>query len=255
MPRQFLITTVHKDAVQAAARAFGAQAHVRSFTRSDLERLKTPFLVVMDSGRVADLNPEMLQTLRRTNRGGMRYSPFIVFCDRGAEMEAWRAAGALPLSSKSDRAAIKKAIQEAIESARIWVTSATYVGPCRRRHKAVLQWRNRRSADADEVAAKEREKAKKSGAEERVFSIDVLVRRLNLSATLLSGSTIESRRAFRDLVNDLQASAQAHHRGDLTGIINALKREADLFIQDGQRDGAVLQRLVTDLRVAAERGA
>lgn len=254
MTRQVLIATVHKDAVQAAARAAGAQAHVRSFTRSDLERLKTPLLVVVDNGRIADLDPDLLQSLRRNNRGGMRYSPFIVFCDRPGDLAAWRHAGALAIPSKSDRAAIKKAVQEAMESTRTWVTSATYVGPCRRNHKAVLQWRNRRSADADAAAEKERAKAKKAGAEERVFSLDVLVRRINLSATLLSGSTIESRRAFRDLINDLQSSAQGHHRGDLSSIVAALKREAELYLQDGQRDGAVLQRLVGDLRTAVERG-
>ncbi len=254
MTRQFLVATSQKEAVQAAARAFGAQAHVRTFTRSDLERLKTPFLVVIDSGRIPDLDPDMLQSLRRTNRGGMRYSPFVVFCARKGEIAEWRNAGAVAIAHNADRAAVKKAIQTAVEGARTWVTSATYVGPCRRAHKAVLQWRNRRSADADVAAEKARAQAKKAaGGAERVFSLDVLVRRLHLSATLLSGSTIESRRAFRDIVNDLQVSAQTHSRVDLANLISGVKREADLFIQDGQRDTSALERLLNDLRAAVER--
>lgn len=253
MARKILIATAHREPVLAAARAFGAQAHVRTFTRSDLERLKSPFLVVMDSGRPADLDPDMLQVLRRNNRGGMRYSPFIVFCD-GREQGAWRSAGALVLPHKADRATIRKAVQEALESARAWVTSATYVGPCRRRRKAVLQWRNRRAADAEAAAARTQEKAKKAGVESRVFSLDVLMRRLTLSATLLQGSTIESRRAFRDLVGDLQVSADACHRSDLARLTGALMREAELFVQDAQRDNGAVQDLLDRLRASLERG-
>lgn len=250
MTRLFLVATAQKEAVQAAARAFGAQAHVRAFTRSDLERLKTPMLMVFDADRISELDPETLQLLRRTSRGGLRYSPAVVLCARKADIPAWRAAGAVAIAQNADRGAIKKAIQTALEGARTWVTSASYVGPCRRSHKAVLKWRNRRSADADAAAAKVREKAKRAGVVERVLSLDVIVRRLSLSATLLSGATIENRRAFRDLVGELQVSAQTQGRGDLARIIAGLRREAEEFVQHSQRDTSVVERLLEDLRNA-----
>ncbi len=255
MIRQYLIGTSNKEAVLAAARAFGAQTHVRAFTRGDLEGLKNPLLVIIDSGRVDGLDADMLQVLRRTNRGGMRYSPFLVFCQTRREIDAWRAAGAVAVHPTNDRAALKKAIQEALDGERAWVTSATYVGPCRRGRKAILNLRKRRAADAEEAETARREKARKASPvlSDRVFSLDVLLRRLTLSATLLSGSTIESRRAFRDLVDELQVSAQAHNRGDLSGVIANMRREADAFVQDGQRSTGALERMLSDLRTGIER--
>lgn len=250
MPRQIVINTSHKDAVLAASRSFGVQALARNFARADLERLKTPVLAIIDSGRVADLGPEELQTLRRTNRGGARLSPVIVFCGRGDDAPAWRAAGAVTLPHGANMAAIKKGIQEALDGARAWVTSASYVGPCRRKHTVILNWRKRRTADA---ARQAEAKGKAAAPEGRVGSIEQIVRRLTLSATLLSGSTIESRRAFRDLANDLAVSAVAHGRGDISGPVSHLRREADAFVNDGQRSNARIEAILADISDALTR--
>ncbi len=250
MPRQIVINTRHKDAVLAAARSFGVQALARTFARADLERLKTPILAVIDSDRVADLGPEELQTLRRTSRGGARLSPMLVFCRRGEDTAAWRAAGAVTLPHDANNAAIKKGIQEAMDGARAWVTSASYVGPCRRKHTVILNWRKRRTADA---ARRAEAKGQDAAPEGRIGSIEQIVRRLTLSATLLSGSTIESRRAFRDLSNDLAVSAVAHGRGDLSSPISHLRREADAFVNDGQRSNARIEAILADISDALTR--
>lgn len=249
VPRQIVVNTSHKDAVLAAARSFGVQALARTFARADLERLKTPVLAIIDAGRVADLGPEELQTLRRTNRGGARLSPMLVFCGRGDDAAAWRAAGAVTLPHGASIAAIKKGIQEALDGARAWVTSSTYVGPCRRKHTVILNWRKRRTADA----VKRAEAKGQAQTEGRVGSVDQIVRRLTLSATLLSGSTIESRRAFRDLANDLAASANAHGRGDISGPISHLRREADAFVNDGQRSNARIEAILAEISQALTR--
>lgn len=250
MTRQIVINSSHKDAVLAAARGFGGQTLTRNFARADLERLKTPILAVIDCGRVADLGPDDLQTLRRTSRGGARLSPMIVFCARTDDPAAWRAAGAVPLPHGANTAAIKKAIHEALDGARAWVTSSSYVGPCRRKHQVILNWRKRRNADAAKRA-----QAGEQAAPGRVGSLDQIVRRLSLSATLLSGATIESRRAFRDLTNDLAASATAFGRGDLSGPIAHLRREAEAFVQDGQRPNQRIEAILGELSAALARGA
>lgn len=257
MTRQYLVNTAHKEAVQAAARALGAQVHLRAFTRSDLDRLKQPVLIVVDDARLDFITPDILQNMRRTSRGGMRYSPLLILCSRKGDMDEWRHAGAVAIAANSDRTAIKKAIDEALNGAKTWVTAQSYVGPCRRSHKAVLAWRNRRSSD--QAAA--REKAEKAAEKKHqqalahvpVSSLAVLHRRLKLSATLLCGSSIETRRAFRDTVIELQASAQALGRNDISNLAAHLRREAEAFVQDGQRSSAQLDRVIADLGDALSR--
>jgi len=249
--RQIVVNSSHKDTVLAAARGFGVQTLARAFARADLERLKTPILAIIDSGRVADLGPDDLQTLRRTSRGGARLSPLIVFCGRGDEAAAWRAAGAVTVPHGANAATIKKAIHEAIDGERAWVTSSSYVGPCRRKHQVILNWRKRRNADAAKQAASARAAAAPAG---RVGSLEQILRRLHLSATLLTGSTIESRRAFRDLTDDLAASATHAGRGDLARAIAHLRQEAEAFVADGQRPNTRIEAILADLSDAFSRG-
>ncbi|MET0183523.1 MAG: hypothetical protein ABW199_11615 [Caulobacterales bacterium] len=250
MTRQYLVNSSLKEAVQAAARSLGGQVHLRAFTRSDLERLKQPVLVIADDSRLDLITPDVLQNMRRTSRGGMRYSPFLVFCSRKNDIPIWRHAGAIAVPAGADRATVKKAMEEALNGAKTWVTAQSYVGPCRRSHKAVLAWRNRRSSDRAEAQAKAEKAAEKRSQTElsnvRVSSLDIINRRLKLSVTLLAGSSIETRRAFRDLVVEAQASAQALRRGDLAGVIAQMRREADAFLQNSERSTAALERAIDD---------
>lgn len=251
MTRQYLVNTSQKDAVAAAARGFGAQCHTRAFSSGDLERLKTPILVIFDAARADDLTPDVLQSLRRTHRGGVRYSPVLVLCDRPAEIAAWRAGGAVAVARSADRAALKAAIQQAIDGMRAWVTSASYVGPCRRKHKAILQWRTRRSADKAPAAAR---KEAADAPPRKLASLDVLNRRLAVGCTLLSGATIEARRAFRDLCIEAHASASGHGRNDLLGVTARLRAEAEGFLQNPNKDGAAVEALVREFSAALGRG-
>lgn len=250
MTRQYLVHSVHKESVQAAARSLGAQVLARPFSAGDLERLKAPILVVFDDDGATGLTPDILQSLRRAHRGGVRYSPVVVFVTRRADMAAWRNAGAVAAPPGADKQAVRAAIQQAIEGQRGWVTSTSYVGPDRRRHRPMIAWHGRRQADKAKPAAQRRPER---AGNIRVSSLDQVHRRLFLSATLLSGATIEARRAFRDLADETQASAQAHNRGDLSGIIAAIRREADAFVQNGQRDVGALERLIADLGAAINR--
>lgn len=251
MTRQYLVHSVHKDAVQAAARSFGAQVLARPFSSGDLERLKAPILIVFDDDGTTGLTPDILQSLRRAHRGGVRYSPVVVFVARRGDMSEWRNAGAVAAPPGADKHAVKAAIQQAVEGQRGWVTSASYVGPDRRRHRPLIAWQGRRQADKAKPATQQRRPERAGNA--RVSSLEQVHRRLFLSATLLSGATIEARRAFRDLTDEAQVSAQAHNRGDLSGIIAAIRREAEAFVQNGQRDVGALERLVADLGEALDR--
>lgn len=244
MVRQFLVSSAQKDALAAVARGCGAQIISRVFSAGDLERIKMPMLLAFDDGRGMELTPDLLQSLRRNHRGGVRYSPAVVFCKTPAAVKEWRDAGAVALMRGADRKEIENAVDEALAGERAWITSAAYVGPCRRKHKAVLKWRTRRQQDlsaADKVAKK------KSDAPVHVSSLDVLHRRLTLGATLLSGATIENRRAFRDLTNEFQVSANHHRRDDLHALIAHLRKEAEAFVQNGQREGAALEQIVREI--------
>ncbi|MGE3142054.1 MAG: hypothetical protein AB7L65_01925 [Hyphomonadaceae bacterium] len=250
MTKQFLVNTSRKEHVAAAARAFGAQCHARPFGAGELARLKTPALLIFDAARAEDLTPDRLQSLRRAHRSGVRYAPALVLCDTKAEIAAWRAAGAVAIARKSGRGAVKAAIQHAIEDMRAWVTSTSYVGPCRRRHKAILQWRSRRAADAAPPAARERAP---DGPLRRLVSLDALHRRMAVSSTLLSGATIESRRAFRDLIAETQAAVIGHNRHDLTPLTQRLRAEAEAFLQNANKDGRAVEALVAEFGRAMRR--
>ncbi len=244
MPRQYLVNSAQKEAVQAVARSLGASCVARSFGAPELERLKTPILIVFDSSRGEGLTPERLQSLRRTMRNGVRYSPVVVLCDRAAEIKEWRAAGAVAIARNADKKALKAAIEEALDGLKRWVTAASYVGPCRRRHQAILQWRTRRTADRAEEKA--RAKSAEPAAPARVSSLSVVHRRLSLSVTLLSGSNIETRRAFRDLAAEAHASVLAQRRSDLVPITQGLRAEAEGFLQNAQRDSAKAESLIRE---------
>lgn len=247
MTRHIIVNSTQAEAVQAAARSLGAQCIVRAFGASELGRLKTPALIVFDSARAGDITPDALQHLRRSSRGGVRFSPTVVLCDKRDEVTAWRDAGAVACMRTADRAAVKTCMQEAMGGMRAWVTASSYVGPCRRKHKAVLHWRNRRTADQPAAKPNAPARAPAGGAGVPTASLNVLYRRISLTGTMLSGSTIESRRAFRSLVGEIDMAVRHHGRGDVSNLTRKLVSEAEAIVHDGQRDTRELENAIAEL--------
>jgi hypothetical protein len=246
MIRLIVANTAQADAVGAAARAAGVAIRSRPFIASDLERLKQPALIVFDAERAPDLTPDLLQTLRRTLGGAVRYSPALVFT--GGDKRSWFEAGVIALGPGVGAHRIRQAIEICLASDRDWVTSSAYVGPSRRQHRAFLPLSRRRAED----------RSTRKGAGRALptpapsASLGVLTRRVAIGVTLLTGSTIETRRAFKATVEEMQASAHAHGRSDLHGPIAVLLHEADAFVLDARRDNAAAERAAGELAERAD---
>jgi len=241
MIRMIIANTAQADAVGAAAQASGVGIRLRPFIASDLERLRQPVLVVFDAERAPDIDPDLLQSLRRTLGGPIRYSPVLVFT--GGDKKPWHDAGAMALSPGVGAKRIREVIELALTTNRDWVTSSTYIGPSRRAHKALLPLSRRRAEDQGQGAGRTALRVPPS----QRASLGVISRRLTLSVTLLSGSTIEVRRAFQATVAELRDAAEAHERPDLLVSIDMLAREADAFVADARRDNSVAENAVRDL--------
>lgn len=243
--RLILAYTRNRNAILTAAKACGMQCALRAFSPADLMELRTPVLLAFDANGKPDFEPDFLQYLRRTHPGGVRYSPAIVFCRTREEIEDWRAAGAVPVSEKADAAELSAAIKTALVSTRKWVASASFVGPDRRGRKALLRMRKRRREDGAAAAAKSAHNVVADDI--RVSSPALMHRRLSLAAQLLHGSSIESRRAFRAMIDELEVSARAHGRSDLLGLSRTLRAEADRFLKDGNADTAAIEAAVDQM--------
>lgn len=242
MIRLALVNSTHRDAALSAARAAGLQCRPVSYSAHQLEKLKEPVLLMFDSDAVEHLTPELLQSLRKTHTTGVRHSPAVVLCRRRGEVALWRDAGCVAVMLSSGPATLQRAVKEAVSGAADWVTSKSYVGPSRRRRKAIVRLRSRRR---DDEAARTPKAG--AGSQRPAASLSVLHRRLHLGASLITSSTLESRRAFAALALELRSALIAHHRPDLASIGEAISREAEAFAKDGQRDSGVLERLIEKL--------
>jgi hypothetical protein len=244
--RQILAYTRNRSAIQAAARACGVQCALRAFSPPDLMELRAPLVLAFDADGKPEFEPDFLQYLRRTHPGGVRYSPAVVFCQTKEQQGEWLAAGAVPISERASAQDLIEAVKEAVLGSRKWVTSTTYVGPDRRLHKALLRLRKRRREDGAQIAAK---KAANAAAidDMRVSSPALMHRRLFLASQLLQGASIESRRAFRGMIDELEVSARAHGRSDILGLSRTLKTEADRLLKDGAADTQAVETAVSQL--------
>ena len=63
-------------------------------------------------------------------------------------------------------------------------------------------------------------------------------------AVLLSGSTIETRRLFSDLVGQFEAAVHAHNRIERVRAVHGLRVEADAFALDGRRRSETSEALL-----------
>jgi hypothetical protein len=232
--------TAHAEAVAEAGGVFGASVRAKPFIASDLERLRQPVVIAFDAARALDITPDVLLSQRRTLGGAIRYSPVIVFSD--AERRAWLDAGAFVLAPASSARRVKDAIKTALSADEDWVTSATYIGPSRRSQNALLPLSRRRAEDQEPRAGGARARGGAPTA-----SLGVISRRLSLSVALLTGSTIEARRAFRKTVEEMRAGAIAHGRPDLSAAVEALLGEAIAFEADARRDNSAAERAVAAL--------
>ena len=250
MPKLVLAHTRHRTVIQAAAKAAGLQCMLRAFSPPDLMDLKAPVLLAFDADGLPTFEPDFLQYLRRTHPGGVRYSPAVVFCKTREEIAEWRAAGAIAVPDKAGVDEVATAIRAALTGSRKWVASSTYVGPDRRAHRAVFKINKRRREDGAAAAARvERE----APAPVRVQSPELMHRRISLAAQLLHGSSIESRRAFRAMIDELEVSARGHQRSELMSLARTLRNEAERFLKDGNADTGDLDRAVAQLGRALGR--
>jgi len=240
MIRIALVNCKSRDIVHAAARKLGLECRFAAYSASHVERLKHPALLIFDTDAVDLLTPEHLQALRRTHVTGVRHSPVVALCRSRGEASAWRNAGAVAALRSSNADTLGRAIREALAGADDWVTSKGYVGPSRRKRKPILRLKARRTEDRDKPQTQ---------SDAPVASLGVIQRRLYLGAALLTGSSLENRRAFDALADELRQAAILQHRPDLAALVRAIGEESRAFVEDGQRTTAVLEGLIADLSV------
>lgn len=235
-------TRANRTALNAAVTAAGLKCVFRMFSGADLLELKAPVVLAFEPANTFKLTPDFLQYLRRTHPGGVRYSPAIVFCDDKAEINDWRFAGAVVLPCDANEKEMSAALDHALKSMEHWVDSSTFVGPERRTRNAIFKLKRRRRIDGQHADA-----ADVPDESVPVSSLDRLHRRISLSAQLLQGSAFEARRAFRDLIKELEVSANAHGRADLAGVVQRLSAEADRLLKNGSSGTDALEIAVAQL--------
>jgi hypothetical protein len=240
MIRTALVHTKSRESVLAAARTIGLECRFLAYSASHLERLKQPALLVFDTDAVDHLTPAHLQALRRDHVTAVRNSPALALCGSRSEAAAWRAAGAVAALRTSRAETLARAMREALAGAEDWVTSQRYVGPSRRKRRPILKLRARRAEDA--VMAKRTSPDAPPGA-----SLGVITRRLFLGAALLEGSSLENRRAFDALAQELGRAIVQQHRPDLAVLARAIQDQAQMFLKDAQRSSAALNALIAEL--------
>lgn len=240
MIKTALVNTKSRESALAAVRKIGLECRFLAYSASHLERLKQPALLVFDTNAVEHLTPAHLQALRRGHVTAIRHSPALALCARRSEAAAWRAAGAVAALRSSSAETLARAMREALAGAEDWVTSKTYVGPSRRKRQPILKLRARRAEDATAVRRTESDAAPTA-------SLGVIARRLYLGAALLEGSSLESRRAFAALAEELGRAIVQQHRPDLAILARAIHDQAAMFLEDPQRSTAALDALVAEL--------
>jgi hypothetical protein len=242
--RPVYIDVAEESEAVAAVKKLRLVATSRAICVRDLETMHKPAILILEESIHDGIEADHIGRMRRDYTGGIRHSLIVVLADR-SNFAAWRQAGAHPVARNAKRGAISAALKEAIDGANHWIVSTVYVGPCRRRHKALVPMHRRRRADRPGKRA-----AASAGNSNRV-SVSAppgtLISRLRVAAVCLSGAPIEQREHFINLSRELAASVSLAGRHDLGAEVSALIDEARAIARDQHRPSDRVVTLLEDL--------
>lgn len=241
------IDLADEEAATAAVKALHLSAVSRAIRTIDLERLARPAILVLEEGRRDGIEADHIARLRRDYVGGIRYSPLVVVCAHRDTFEDWRRAGAVPILAGAKRARFLAALKEAQEGSNHWVISTVYVGPCRRRHKAILALKRRRRADRPGKRQAQPSQGQRISA---TAPPATLLSRLRVASVCIAGAPIEQREHFVNLARELSSALVRSDRPELLADAAALVDEARALARDMRRDSSKALALIETMTAA-----
>jgi hypothetical protein len=241
------IDLADEEAAVAAVKALHLAAISRQIRTIDLERLARPAILVLEEGRRDGMEAAQLARLRRDYVGGIRYSPVVAVCQDKTTIEDWRLAGASPILVGAKRARFLSALKAAIDGRNHWVVSTVYVGPCRRRHNALMSLKRRRRADRPGKRQLQPEQGARVTA---TAPAATLLSRLRVASVCISGAPIEQREHFVNLARELASAVARSDHPELLADATALVDEARALARDMRRDSGKALTLIETMSSA-----
>ena len=249
---RWLVDAKLKGGVLAAVRARAPSAVVRRISSLLLMQLPKPVPMILSGTNDSVFGPAELLSLRRSLPGPIRFAPAIIVGAARTDVEAWIAAGALPVRNASAPEQQVDLVEEALRDAAQWVVSSAYIGPCRRRRKPVFLLNARRATDHVVRAAK----AKTEGLSGvSAAALPRLHRRMMCAVVAIDSAPVEQRRDFVELVEELDAAARASGDVDLVRSAARLRIESRRLLPPARLDRAAFEAAVSEFVAAVNARA
>lgn len=243
-PMRWVVDAKLKGGVLTAIREHAPSALVRRMSPLLLLQLPKPVPLILSGTNDETFGPHELQTLRRTNGGAIRFAPAIVVGAARSDVDAWLAAGALPVRSEHSPAKQIEVIEEALHDSPPWVVSTVYIGPCRRRRRPMFLLQARRATDQKHVARRSRIDHL---GDVSPAMLPRLHRRMMCAVVSIETAPVEQRRDFLEIITDLEAAARASGDAALYAPAQRLKTEAKRLLPPARFDKAAFDVALQDV--------
>jgi len=205
-----LLSVPERDRARAAAALRGRATSLRFAQAHEvvelLRRPPPPDLLLLHAESCGDLTAPRLAKVRRHASPALKRLPVLVLVNDPVQALEWAQAGASTAKTSLSGGGLAKAAEEAIAAGTRWIDSLAYVGPDRRRKKALFNKEARRLEDSPLLS---KEQARTAKSAEKIASVDVsqplatLVRRLRIAGQSLA---LEDRDARARFLTDIRAA-------------------------------------------------
>lgn len=225
MMDSILICVPERDRVRVST-ALRSQASGLRFVQSPelpeaLRRPPAPSLLIIHADTAGDFTASRLMRLRRNASPALKRVPVLALAGLPAQQDEWSQAGAAVAKPGLAGGALVKACEEALAMSQRWVDSLAYVGPDRRRKKAMFNKAARRLEDSPHLVRK----PDSAQENEKVASVDTthplatLLRRLRIAGQSL---VLEDRDARARFLSDVRAARSKAVMAGRTSLARSL---------------------------------
>lgn len=206
-----------------------------------------PDLVLVHADYAGEFDPARVSRLRRQASLALRRLPILALVSDPTQQHAWSQAGAMVAKANLNGEALIRAVDSAIAGTGRWVDSQTYVGPDRRRKKAIFNKSARRLEDSPHLVT---ERVRSATTNQKVASVDVsqplatVVRRLRIAGQSLSLEDRDSRARFISEVRAAHTHAVVSGRSKLARSLAELEKALSMAGASGRVDAHHIDALL-----------